>query len=187
MQLKPPARPTDEVISYTHCGNDPRNWTHFAQALFAASAILRRERERETANLHGSGVAPIEMLTVWIEPMLASFGIECLVKALWVRQGHEIVRDGKYVPIIKKEGHRLVPLCEAVGIPLDGRERDTLQRISAIARCIGRYPIPLRSSEPYGDWSSEDDRVIENFVLRLKRQLRKRRLDGSDSGDPKKR
>jgi hypothetical protein len=114
------------------------------------------------------------MLTVWIEPMLASFGIECLVKALWVKQGHEIVRDGKYVPIIKKEGHRLVLLCEAVGIPLDGRERDTLQRISTIARCIGRYPIPLRSSEPYGDWSSEDDRAIENFVLRLKRQLRKR-------------
>jgi hypothetical protein len=165
---------TDEAISYTRYGNDPRNWTHCARALFAASAILRRERERETANLRGSGVAPIEMLTVWIEPMLASFGIECLVKALWVKQGNEIARDGKYVPIVKKEGHQLIRLCEAVGIPLNGRERDTLQRLSAIARCLGRYPIPLRSSEPLGDWSSEDDRVVENFVLRLKRQLRKR-------------
>jgi hypothetical protein len=116
----------------------------------------------------------MEMLTVWVEPMLTSFGIECLVKALWVKQGHEIARHGKYIPIIKREGHHLVPLCKAVGIPIDSREKDALQRISVIARSIGRYPIPLRSSEPYGDWSSEDDHVIENFVSRLKTQLGKR-------------
>lgn len=174
MQPKPSAKPIDEIFAHTRVGNDHRTWANFAQALFAASAILRRERERETANLHGSGVAPKEMLTVWIEPMLTSFGIECLVKALWVKQGHEIARDGKYISIIKNEGHRLVRLCDAVGIHINSRERDTLQRISGIARSVGRYPIPLSASEPNCDWSSEDDHVIENFILRLKKDLRKR-------------
>ena len=160
-----------DVVAHTRVGSDYRVWARVAQALFAASAILMHERERERANLRGSGVAPMEMLTVGIEPMLMSFAIECLVKALWIKKGNEIARNGKYIPIIKNEGHRLVPLCDAVGIHMNSRERDTLQRISAIARTIGRYPIALHASEPYGDWSSQDDHVIENFVLRLKRDL----------------
>ena len=107
--------------------------------------------------------------------MLTAFGIECLVKALWVKQGHEIARDGKYLPIIEKERHRLVALCQAVGIEINSREIDALQRVSDIARSIGRYPIPLRSSEADCDWSPEDDHVIASFVSRLKRELRKRR------------
>jgi hypothetical protein len=184
-QLKPSANPVDEVVAHTRAGNDHRIWAKFAQALLAARAILRRKRERDDESSR-IWSCPKEMLTVWIEPMLTSFGIECLVKAVWVKQGHEIARDGKYITIVKDEGHRLVPLCKEIGIPINNRERDTLQRISAIARSIGRYPIPLRSSEPQCDWSSEDDRVIANFVLRLKTQLRKRaQPKDSDSEHPK--
>jgi hypothetical protein len=177
MPSKPSAKPTNQVLAYDRVGNDYQIWAMFARALFTASAILKREREREEAKLDRSGavrVVPAEMFTVWIEPMLASFGIECLVKALWVKHGHEIARDGKYIPIIKNEGHRLVSLCQAVGIPLNNREQDTLKRISDIARTIGRYPIPKSASDPCGDWSTEDDQVVENFVLRLKRELRKK-------------
>ncbi len=158
---------------------------HTAQTLFAGSTILTRERERARANLRAPGKAPIELLTLWTELMLAAFGIECLIKATWVKQGHELARDGKYVPMRRNEGHQLVPLCQVAGIKLDVREADVLERLSIIARTIGRYPIPKRAHETRPrefycqtgsplSWSSDDDHVVESVVLRLKTELRRR-------------
>src|SRR5437773_8925739 len=96
-----------------------------AQTLFAGNQILRRERER--------GKAPIEMTMPWTELMLTAFGIECLIKAVWIKQGNQVARDGKYVPMTKNEGHQLVKLCRVAGIPLDSREADALKRMSDIA------------------------------------------------------
>jgi hypothetical protein len=146
---------------------------HTAQTLFAGSTILARESERARANLRRGGKAPIELLTTWTELMLAAFGIECLIKAIWVKQGNSLARNGKYVPMLKKERHQLVPLCRIAGIALDAREKDALERISIIARTIGRYPIPRHSREmpPLG-WSSNDNYIIESFALRLKTELR---------------
>ncbi len=154
------------------------------QTLFAGSTILTRERERALADLSGSGRASIEVLTLWTELMLAAFGIECLIKAIWVKQGHKLARDGKYVPMCQREGHQLVALCDVAGIKLDAREADVLEGLSIIARTIGRYPIPKRAQETRPrqfyrqagsplSWSGDDDQCIENFVHRLKLDLRK--------------
>jgi hypothetical protein len=132
-----------------------------------------------------TGKAPIELFTLWTELMLAAFGIECLIKATWVKQGHQLARNGKYVPMLQNEAHQLVPLCCVAGIMLDAREADVLERISIIARTIGRYPIPRRAHETRPrefyrqtgsplNWSSDDDQVVENFVVRLKTSLRRR-------------
>jgi hypothetical protein len=163
---------------------------HTAQTLFAGSTILARESERARANLRHGGKAPIELLTVRTELMLAAFGIECLVKAIWLKQGHELARDGKYVPIVQNEGHRLVPLCRAVGISMDVREEDVLERISIIGRTIGRYPIPHRAYETQRrkfykrrgsplSWSSDDDCIIKSFVTRLKLILREHVIEAT--------
>src|SRR5947208_13225415 len=143
-----------------------------AQALFAGSTILARESERARANLRLGGKAPMELLTTWTEPMLAAFGIECLIKAIWVKQGHSLARNGKYIPMLKNEGHQLVPLCRVAGIALDAREKDALERISRIAPTIGRYPIPRRYHEMVAlGWSSKDTSIIKGFVLRLNTEL----------------
>ncbi len=124
-----------------------------AQALFAGSTILARKSERARANLR-LGKAPMELLTTWTELMLAAFGIECLIKAIWVKHGHSLARYGKYIPMLPNEGHQLVPLCRVAGIALDAREKHALERISIIA--------------------SNDTYIIENFVLRLKTELQRR-------------
>ncbi len=85
---------SESVIAiHTRVGNDYRNWMHTAQTLFAGSTILTRERERACAGLR-PGKAPIEILTFWTELMLIAFGIECLVKAIWIKQGNQLARDG---------------------------------------------------------------------------------------------
>src|SRR6202011_5040697 len=97
------------------------------------------------------------------------------IKATWVKQGHELARDGKYVPMRKNEGHQLVRLCQVAGIKLDVSEADVLERLSIIARTIGRYPIPKLAHETRPrqfchqtgsplSWSSDDNHVVESFV-----------------------
>jgi hypothetical protein len=97
-------------------------------------------------------------------------------QAIWIKQGNQLARDGKYIPITKNERHQLVKLCGAVGVALDPREADALERMSDIAGSIGRYPIPSRARQSEGvrSWSSEYHGIIENLILRLKLELRKK-------------
>ena len=160
---------------HARVGNAYQNWMHTAQTLFAASKVLKSEHEHARAALRRTGKAPIEMLTVWTQPMLAAFGIECLIKAIWLKQGNQLASNGKYVPMIPNEGHRLVRLCRVAGIALDSRETDALERMSDIAGSIGRYPISRRARQNKSlSWGSQDDDIIENLIVKLKTQLRQR-------------
>ena len=78
--------------------------------------------------------------------MLIAFGIECLIKAIWLTQGHQLARNGKYLSMLK-EGHRLEKLCRKAGIVLNQREERALVELSDIAGSIGRYPIPSRARQ----------------------------------------
>jgi hypothetical protein len=81
----------DHIERHTKLGNDYRSWKHTAQALFAGSKILNRERERVRSILPPPCKAPMEMLTTWTELMLTAFGIECLVKVIWTKRGNQVV------------------------------------------------------------------------------------------------
>jgi hypothetical protein len=161
---------------HTRVGNSYRNWKRIAQALFASSDILRREYDKARSTLKpGGGRAPKEILTSWSQLMLAAFGIECLIKAVWLTQGHQLARDGKYVPMMKNEGHRLEKLCARAGIALSQQEEQVLIELSNIAGSIGRYPIPSRAPQTTLalSWSMPtNDLIIQNRVVRLKREIR---------------
>ncbi len=164
------------IETHTRIGNDYQYWKHTAQELFASSDILKRERERVEPTVKPGHPAPIEILTSWTELMLAAFGIECLIKAIWLKQGHQLARNGKYVGMMRNEGHRLEKLCRKAGIVLNEREEEVLTRISNIAGSIGRYPIPSRAGQTTDAlwWSSpSDDDIVENRIVRLKKELRK--------------
>ena len=102
------------IARYSELGNEPGLWVHSAQTLFAGSEILRRERERVTANL-AYRKEPNAIVMPWLELMLTAFGIECLIKAVWLKQGHRLAQNGKYVPMTNNERHHLVKLCRVVG------------------------------------------------------------------------
>jgi len=166
----------DAIKDHTQIGNDPFRWEITARSLFAASKALKSERERVQSTLK-PGPAPEIITTLWIDVMLTAFGIECLVKSIWILQGHQIACDGKYVRMAKNEGpHELVKLCNIAEIPLNERETEALQRMSDIGKSIGRFPIGKSAVTQLRYWSSkDDDDVIEKFVAKLKAQIRKMR------------
>jgi hypothetical protein len=165
------------IEEHARIGNDYEWWKITAHELFASSAILNRERERvETPFKAGPRPAPMESRTFWVELMLDAFGIECLIKAIWLKQGHQLARDGRYIGMMPKEGHRLEKLCVRAGIALNRREEETLTRLSDIAGSAGRYPIPSRVPQRPVTirWSDPGDyEIIENLIARLERELEK--------------
>jgi hypothetical protein len=161
---------------HTRVGNNLLNWWNTGEQLFAASETLEDDRHYTTlsAVLHGQQFPTIFIFTNWIEIMLVAFGIECLIKAIWLKQGNVTARDGKYVPIIKDgERHDLVKLCNAIKFALNKQEVGVHERIWDIAGSISRYPIALRTSQNDGErsWSSEDDKIVERLIARLRDQL----------------
>ena len=91
------------VAINTRVGNDYRNWKHTARELLAGSEVMRRERLRHFATLKPGKTTldetPPEFFTTWAELMLTAFGIQCLIKAIWLTQGNQLARDGRYVPM----------------------------------------------------------------------------------------
>ena len=87
---------------YTHIGNLPENWSTSASQLFAAAMILRQEREKERNRFLATkpghaGPVSVAIGTDSAERLLTAFGLETLLKAVWLRAGNTLVADGKYV------------------------------------------------------------------------------------------
>ncbi|MGA8345390.1 MAG: hypothetical protein WB781_25900 [Candidatus Sulfotelmatobacter sp.] len=174
---------TLRVEQHTWAGNSPEAWQLCARDLRAAATVLRERRESIE-----SGSAPV--LTALIHPaelMLDGMAIECLLKALWVKRGNKLARDGKYLGVPDAGAHDLVQLAGAVKLILSDLEKDTLRRLSHFIEYGGRYPVPKNAeklrltSAPAGGravattWSTPTDYVhFEAAVSRLDQLLNER-------------
>lgn len=132
---------------YTQMGNDFRNWSGSASNLFGASMILKQEEEKERRRLEDSnyvGSVSVAINTHGAQHLLTAFGLESLLKAVWLKNGNKLVADGKYVGLPcenRKKWHNLVSICDDVRVPLQPSERRILKSLSDIGRYHGRYPV----------------------------------------------
>jgi hypothetical protein len=118
------------------------------------------------------------------ELMLDGMAIECLLKAAWVKQGHKLAKDGKYLGVPGAGDHDLVQLAGALKLKLSALEKDTLGRLSHFIEYGGRYPVPKDADKlqltraPTGGraaattWCTQNDYVqLEAIVRRLDQLL----------------
>ena len=161
--------------SFDQRGNSCTNWIITSRELLAAASVLCREREKvEEPKVAGVSKAPMECLTFWVELMLCGFAIECLLKALWVRNGNQIAKDGVYCKILEKENHDLVALCQKVAFPTNLAEEKILTKLSELVRATGRYPIARHFTQMHDEteqWSSLEDQIIVAFITRLENEI----------------
>lgn len=127
------------VERHTSAGNSPHTWRLCAGDLLAAAAVLREHRENLNPHSvpvpNGWRIHPPEL-------MLNGMAIECLLKALWVKRGHMLAKDGRYVPVPDAGPHDLVQLAGVLQLALSGLEKDVLRRLSHFIEYGGRYPVP---------------------------------------------
>jgi hypothetical protein len=144
-----------------------------ALPLFAAARVLRPTRDSaRTAleNVKEGDSMPDEGMLHAPEMMLRGFAVECLLKGLWVRQGNKLAENGKYVrvPNIKNE-HDLVGLAVEVGFTMTAEQRDLLEHLSVYTITVGRYPIPVRTTNSRLVWwtTPKDNETLDGIVADL--------------------
>lgn len=137
-------------------GNLPRCWFGSAFDLLTAADVL----DRFKGDLRGEIIETMRsgrheepkmtrrrwerMSVETVSPMLRAMAIECLLKALWLKHGGMLAKDGRYVGVSKKNEHRLHDLAKAVSqkgyIVFTKRELELLEQASYWITS-GRYPI----------------------------------------------
>ena len=84
--------------------------------------------------------------------LLRACAVECALKAMWLRQGNTLGRDGRLQKIPGSRGHELIPLTEAVGWRVSEAERVVLDRLS-LWNELGRYPTPA----DWEKWTTQEE------------------------------
>lgn len=178
-----------QIKSFSQMANDYTFWEWTANALLVSAGVLKREGERALHSHKGASfprVVSPEELTKEVEWMLQAFAIECLLKGLFVKGGHKIVKNGEYKGVPNVGDHDLVNLAKNVIGNMSKKHNDALRKLGLIGKSIGRYPIAKKSgdlkfSEEENDVGYDDSVLITNkeqslidtFTSELLRKLEK--------------
>jgi len=139
--------------------------------------VLKHEPEDAGVKLAAIMLRPVEL-------MLHGMALECLLKALRLKQGGGFEDRKGFRDFPGSKTHDLTQMADALRLKLSPREKDVLDHMTAFVRFGGRYPVPIRASEsalgPVRDGggmvsptveSSGDDAIFEKVVAILKREL----------------
>lgn len=165
-------------------GNTPLAWVASANGLVISAQILLKKYN--SVDIHGLEVGdsiPEEAQVLSSVMLLYGFGIECLLKALWLKRGNTIVDDGKYIGIKGVQDHKLHELADALSFRISKEERELLIRISVFITSTGRYPIAKNWNETrikkyykggYGSpthINSGDFPLLDDIVDRIQKEI----------------
>ncbi len=150
----------------TH-GNNPRAWFAQGRQVLSSANLHRRFGDVQAFGVpHGDPIPAVDpflfrrddsipgmvhfwpAVTVWAEWMLRGFAAECLLKGLWLCQGHQLCIHGKYRGVLppgakkKVTDHELAQLADAVGFTVSADEREKPLQLWTFSMIgLGRYPV----------------------------------------------
>lgn len=127
---------SDPAGVYERIGNAWLAWLAWAIVLEDAEVYLgQRAVHREHK---GEVVMP---MLLCVRAMLLGYAIECALKALWLRMGNKLIRDGRYRGVTGANDHNLPQLARAARFTPTATEADVLRRLSRFSQFAGRYPV----------------------------------------------
>lgn len=137
---------------YDRGGNSIERWIDKARSLLDAANVLdafhgslledlmQETEQRELSDLEWQRLSVRD-----VSPMLLAMATECLLKALWLKQGGVLAENGAYRGILRGSEHQLDELAVAVGakagIVFPHEDLELLKLVSNWI-VVGRYPIP---------------------------------------------
>lgn len=128
-------------------GNDKIEWAFTADSLLAASNFLCQHSyhlKPDWPSLSERFPTFDEIRVSDVIIMLRAMAVECLLKALWLKGGGRLAKNGRYRKIPSSRDHDLVSLSNTVlgklSIEISKEEQDFLERLSRNITA-GRYPI----------------------------------------------
>jgi hypothetical protein len=176
---------TDEFIRRTL---DYTSWIEKAEHLLEAANLLEPRIEKLRTEVQNGGFITEHYFTTYF--MLASYAVENLLKALYIKLNADSVKraleEKKRLP---KEivGHDLNQLAQKLRvINREWGEEALLRKLSRCAVWYGRYPIPIEASQLdysyksesedlhffFLQYGSDDVKEIQGFISRVRSMLR---------------
>jgi len=149
------------------------SWMFWMFALDDAQMCLgARDTHRKGKN--GELVMPAVLA---VRAMLLGYAVECGLKALWLRNGNQLISGGKYQGIKGAQDHDLLQLAKVVSFSATANEEAVLKRLTRFARFAGRYPVSKTPNEMEPDaltkadagfFSKQDFRTAESLLNKLR-------------------
>ena len=124
--------------AHEQSGKNPLAWRYSAENLLTAARAVRKE-VKDFGRMMPSLAA--------VEAMLLGFAIECLLKAIYIKGGNTLVKQGSYAHIPRANDHDLIQLADAAGVCLTTREKLVLGKLTPFIKFAGRYPIATKANE----------------------------------------
>ena len=139
-------------------GNNLRHWRHNAEALVYAAEILKQHPDqRETV--------------IWSELLLWGYALEVFLKALFLRRGRLLYKNGEFVG---PKHHDLVEMANEVGHALTLPQGNLMGELAKVVKWAGRYPVELRGSKPQSVyWDDAYYVPLESLIESLRAELDK--------------
>lgn len=147
---EPKAEPIEALFETV--GNDPLAWLDRGEALRAASCAVA------VKNGHAPQAQTV-LDDVWewalvndVVRMLRGMALECVIKALWLSTGNDLVAGDRFVDIPGAKHHDLYRmLTRSTSAELSGFSKRELLLLARLSRAIirGRYPVGRKSRETY--------------------------------------
>jgi len=171
---------------YDQVGNAALAWILKARALFSSADLLwdhykAMPRKKKPNELEAAYIFDMSNIV----RMLRGMGMECLLKAIWLRQGNELMKDGTMIRrSLNTKAHDLYAMAERVCVPgaitLSEDEGHVLVRL-AFGIETGRYPttthvgktpsMPSKKTVYLHRWDAEDEIVFQGLVRKLMDRL----------------
>jgi len=140
--------PRIEQNLFDRLANEPSAWFGSADTLLKAAAHVW---------CHCNEIPH----SVWVALMLRGYAVENLLKGRWVQEHEDLFADGA----IKWQGpfrrHDLAGMAADVNVSCSAQQTNVLVVLGNSVLFLGRYPLPLRSSEmPVQRPQEPDERAI---------------------------
>lgn len=174
--------------AYHSVGNHPRAWWYCGRNLIVSAELLHRAAEitlpGDLSKLDARALREIYRADAVFGPslMLRAFGVEALLKALFLHGGGALAAGGRFQSPTTRP-HDLHALVEAARVSISPAE-ERLLRVLEYWVEEGRYPIQARVSKyeragpntmPFRHrWSEEQEEVWQILLKRLLAEGKKR-------------
>ena len=149
-------------FTYDQLGNDVSRWKDIGEDLLFSSEQLMKSfyKERKVRSVFLPAL------------MLKAFGIECLLKGVYLVRGNKIVINNK-IKKFNAKPHDLVEICKEFNVSISIQEKEMLEQLTATARNIGRYPIAKNINEKSNIiWTEPNSSIaLQKFIDKLLEEI----------------
>lgn len=166
---------------FEKCANEYERWKKQGNILRTAAVVLENcyNQNKNKKNFES------EILTPLI--YLKAKSLELYLKALYIKQGNPVTKDGILTFGGKSKTHDLLSLMELVGLGYNEEQKIKLLKLTNAIEFWGTYPVPLNSNnwkkgfeekELVYEWNIRDNQCLDTFLVLLEEHLYE---DGSDN------